>query len=61
MATRLNEPTDRPTATLPFLVYLGTVVAYVWKRDRLMVLPGAFDLGAWARPVTPGLTSIRSR
>jgi amino acid transporter len=39
------------TATLPFLVYLGTVVAYVWKRDRLMVLPGAFDLGAWARPV----------
>jgi amino acid transporter len=39
------------TATLPFLVYLGTVVAYVWKRDRLMVLPGAFDMGAWARPV----------
>src|SRR5438105_307361 len=39
------------TATMPFLVYLGTVVAYVWKRDRLMVLPGAFDLGAWARPV----------
>jgi amino acid transporter len=39
------------TATLPFLVYLGTVVAYAWKRDQLMTLPGAFDLGPWARPV----------
>jgi len=39
------------TATLPFLVYLGTVVAYVWKRDKLMSFPGAFDLGPWARPV----------
>jgi len=39
------------TATLPFLVYLGTVVAYVWKRNQLMSLPGAFSLGVWARPV----------
>ena len=42
------------TATLPFLVYLGTVVAYVWKRNRMMSLPGAFDLGPWARPVMIG-------
>src|SRR5439155_3620251 len=42
------------TATLPFLVYLGTVVAYVWQRDRMMSLPGAFDLGPWARPVMIG-------
>lgn len=39
------------TATLPFLVYLGTVVAYVWKRNQLMSLPGAFSLGVWAKPV----------
>jgi hypothetical protein len=39
------------TATLPFLVYLGTVVAYTWKRSQLMSLPGAFSLGPWARPV----------
>src|SRR5438309_1250462 len=42
------------TATLPFLVYLGTVVAYAWKRKELMSLPGAFDLGPWARPVMIG-------
>ena len=42
------------TATLPFLVYLGTVFAYAWKRDRLMTLPGAFDMGPWARPVMIG-------
>ena len=39
------------TASLPFLVYLGTVVAYTWKRNQLMSLPGAFSLGPWARPV----------
>src|SRR5215813_13483561 len=39
------------TATLPYLVYLGTLLAYVWKRNQLMSLPGAFRLGGWARPV----------
>jgi amino acid transporter len=39
------------TATLPFLVYLGTVFAYVYKRPKLAAMPGAFDLGVWAKPV----------
>ncbi|HKA13192.1 MAG TPA: amino acid permease [Candidatus Dormibacteraeota bacterium] len=39
------------TATPPYLVYLGTLLAYVWKRNQLMSLPGAFRLGGWARPV----------
>lgn len=39
------------TATLPFIVYFLTVLAYVLRRRRLARLPGAFDLGVWARPV----------
>jgi amino acid transporter len=39
------------TATLPFLVYLGTALAYAYRRPRLEAMPGAFHLGRWARPV----------
>jgi amino acid transporter len=39
------------TATLPFIVYFLTVLAYVLRRPRMEKLPQAFDLGAWARPV----------
>jgi amino acid transporter len=39
------------TATLPFIVYFLTVLAYVWRRPRMEKLPQAFDLGVWARPV----------
>ena len=39
------------TATLPFLVYFLTVLAYVMRRHRMDRLPVAFDLGAWAGPV----------
>ena len=39
------------TATLPFIVYFLTVLAYVLRRHRMDKLPEAFDLGVWARPV----------
>lgn len=39
------------TATLPFIVYFLTVLAYVLRRPRMERLPQAFDLGMWARPV----------
>jgi amino acid transporter len=39
------------TSTLPFIVYLLTVLAYVLRRDRMASLPEAFNLGAWAKPV----------
>jgi amino acid transporter len=39
------------TATLPFIVYFLTVLAYVLRRPRMEKLPQAFDLGPWARPV----------
>lgn len=39
------------TASLPFIVYFLTVLAYVLRRRRLSALPGAFTLGIWARPV----------
>jgi amino acid transporter len=39
------------TATLPFIVYFLTVLAYVLRRRRMAALPGAFDLGVWAKPV----------
>ncbi|HZV51708.1 MAG TPA: amino acid permease [Candidatus Dormibacteraeota bacterium] len=39
------------TATLPFLVYLGTVLAYAHRRPQLEAMPGAFRLGRWAGPV----------
>ncbi len=39
------------TATLPFVVYLLTVLAYVTRRHRMDKLPEAFDLGVWAKPV----------
>jgi amino acid transporter len=39
------------TATLPFIVYFLTVLAYVLRRHRMDKLPEAFDLGAWASPV----------
>jgi amino acid transporter len=39
------------TATLPFIVYFLTVLAYVMRRHRMDKLPEAFDLGVWARPV----------
>jgi amino acid transporter len=39
------------TSTLPFIVYLLTVLAYVLRRDRMASLPEAFNLGPWAKPV----------
>src|SRR5712691_910887 len=39
------------TATLPFIVYFLTVLAYVTRRHRMDKLPEAFDLGVWAKPV----------
>src|SRR5713101_3971639 len=39
------------TATLPFIVYFLTVLAYVTRRQRMDKLPEAFDLGVWAKPV----------
>ncbi len=39
------------TATLPFIVYFLTVLAYVLRRPRMEKLPQAFDLGVWAKPV----------
>src|SRR4029077_3822586 len=39
------------TATLPFVVYFLTVLAYVSRRHRMDKLPEAFDLGVWAKPV----------
>ena len=39
------------TSTLPFIVYLLTVLAYVLRRDRMASLPEAFNLGVWAKPV----------
>ena len=39
------------TATLPFVVYFLTVLAYVTRRHRMDRLPEAFDLGVWAKPV----------
>src|SRR5712692_7099239 len=39
------------TATLPFIVYFLTVLAYVMRRHRMDKLPEAFDLGVWAKPV----------
>lgn len=39
------------TATLPFIVYFLTVLAYVLRRARMEKLPQAFDLGRWAKPV----------
>ncbi len=39
------------TATLPFIVYFLTVLAYVLRRSRMETLPQAFNLGVWARPV----------
>src|SRR6266851_1569837 len=39
------------TATLPFVVYFLTVLAYVTRRHRMDKLPEAFDLGVWAKPV----------
>src|SRR6266852_1274247 len=39
------------TATLPFVVYFLTVLAYVLRRHRMDTLPEAFDLRAWAKPV----------
>jgi amino acid transporter len=39
------------TATLPFIVYFLTVLAYVLRRHRMDRLPEAFDMGRWARPV----------
>jgi amino acid transporter len=39
------------TATLPFIVYFLTVLAYVMRRHRMDKLPEAFDLGVWAGPV----------
>src|SRR6266852_25727 len=39
------------TATLPFVVYFLTVLAYVMRRHRMDKLPEAFDLGVWAKPV----------
>jgi amino acid transporter len=39
------------TATLPFVVYFLTVLAYVTRRHRMDKMPEAFDLGVWARPV----------
>jgi amino acid transporter len=39
------------TSTLPFIVYLLTVLAYVLRRDRMASLPEAFNLGTWAKPV----------
>jgi amino acid transporter len=39
------------TATLPFIVYFLTVLAYVLRRPRMEKLPQAFDLGRWAKPV----------
>lgn len=39
------------TASLPFVVYLLTVVAYINKRRQMEAVPGAFSLGRWAGPV----------
>jgi len=39
------------TATLPFVVYLLTMFAYAVKREKLESVPGAFNLGRWAKPV----------
>ncbi|MGQ9675925.1 MAG: amino acid permease [Chloroflexota bacterium] len=39
------------SAVLPFLGYWAILVAYLWKKDRLPKLPGAFDMGKWSRPV----------
>jgi len=39
------------TATLPFVVYFLTVLAYVTRRHRMDKMPEAFDLGVWATPV----------
>lgn len=39
------------TATLPFIVYFLTVLAYVLRRHRMDAMPEAFDLGVWAKPV----------
>ena len=39
------------TATLPFVVYLLTMIAYAVKRKQLETVPGAFNLGRWAKPV----------
>ena len=39
------------TATLPFVVYFLTVLAYVTRRRRMAKMPEAFDLGVWAKPV----------
>src|SRR6266852_128653 len=39
------------TATLPFVVYFLTVLAYVTRRHRMDKLPESFDLGVWAKPV----------
>jgi L-asparagine transporter-like permease len=40
------------TATLPYLMYLLTVIAYgLRRREMLEQWPGAFSLGAWGKPV----------
>ncbi len=39
------------TSILPFVVYLLVVVAYGIRRKELATVPGAFNLGRWARPV----------
>src|SRR5713226_4560542 len=53
---KVNPQTQTPiralvTATLPFVVYFLTVLAYVTRRQRMDKLPEAFDLGVWAKPV----------
>lgn len=42
------------TATLPYIVYLLTVIAYIRRRQTLVALPGTFSLGAWRGPVIAG-------
>ena len=44
-------PGPTATATLPYIVYLMTVIAYVARRSRMAMLPEAFNLGRWAKPV----------
>jgi amino acid transporter len=39
------------TSSLPFIVYLLTILAYVAKRRDMARVPGAFSLGRWAAPV----------
>ncbi len=39
------------TAIIPFIIYFMITVAYAYKRKALESIPGAFNLGRYAKPV----------